>query len=371
MSISNIVSFFNLPKTELNDCVLNILSIYIESSLIELISIQEYEFIINKILSELTNSNFVLNSLIDLIPIQDLYYNLPSNLKNFNIPPETLYGYYILWSLIKNTSFSIIIDTLVSFSSDEVTSIMFIDLFGYFVDYYNIIQGNDIDVISFVSQQNGGGSISFIIVIGILITFLLIGASFKTSQFLISVSDSFKELKAMDSHELTYALSETLPIISRNLDIENCDFLLDCIENMLKCCNNIITNGTKLIGIYNTSFTNFTNVTVKINNWKNKIKMVKSLINKTEERMEYKILTFCTSLFAQGIAIPTLQLINIKKRIIDKIQPKRSFIVKKFNSIIRMLEKPEIRQMVNNFIKKRRIRKTIGGIKRNKTRKII
>jgi len=401
----------NLNREELILFVLEALSVYIGNSFNGFTDAEL--FTIHKIISNLNGKNFV--PVKDLDSVKDeLYDSLPNEMQEiFN--KDLIYGYYKLWQQTRSEEFSVIIDMLVelsSGSSDEAyTQIMFVNLFDYFLLFYNNKKGYDIEVVppdTFI--QNGGGiPLSFIAVLGIfLISFLHFSTSFslspritikrrkvegskirkavesvealepdsletdslepdsletdadspevikpkssKTSQFLRTATKWFKHKSFYDENELVHVMSQALPVISKSLDVENCNYVLYCIENALGCCHNLITNGSQILGIHE----RFRNTVETIDDWRNKVKFVKDLLNKTEEKIGFKLLTFVGNIYAQGVSIPKLKLINLKKNIIDNVKPKRSTFTKVLTALIKISDNPRTRKYINDFVKNHR-----------------
>ena len=408
----------NLPREELNVFALEALSIYIGNSLIAngFITESDYLATINDILFKIKKLKHLkidaFKKSSDYVK-HELYDSLPIEIRKI-FDEDSIYGYYKLWEQTRSEEYNIIIDTLLDLSagsSDEFyTQFMFVDLFDYFLLFYNNKQGRDIETQDVLMQNGGGSHLSFIAVIAIFLTsFLHFNTSFfiprlpikrravepatsntvnyetgteiepdsvvsiskplvnkpkkgaKTSRFLRTASEWFKHKSLYDNNELTHIISQALPVISKSLDVDNCNFLLDCIENTLNCCNNIITNGTKLLGIYNERFSNMTEM---INDWGNKVRFVKDLLNKTEERIGYKLLTFVGSIVTKGITIPSLRLKNFKKNIIDKVQPPRSIFTRVLTTLIKLADNPRSRKSLNDFFEEQKQR---GG--NRKTRK--
>jgi hypothetical protein len=182
-----------LNDEQINSLVLYGLEINIESELIE------EKIITPKLLGE--TFNLILNNLdvedIDFSNDSDFYFekelkewnfdeniedelyeSLPENIKLI-FKKDELYNYYKLWEQkFRSKGYQSIINTLIKLSENaedfEMTKILFVDLFNYFLIFYNKKEGREIEIVKSDTDNNFKGGIgpsflSFIAVIGIFI----------------------------------------------------------------------------------------------------------------------------------------------------------------------------------------------------------
>jgi hypothetical protein len=174
-----------------------------------------------------------------------------------------------------------------------------------------------------------------------------------TSQILRTGADWFKHKSLYDRNELVHIISQALPVISKSLDIENCNFVLDCIGNTLRCCNNIV-KSSRILGLHK-----FASIARTIDDWENKVNIVKEIINKTEEKIGYKILTFIGSIVAQTVEIPRLRIKNLKKS--WGVKPPRSLFTRVLTELIKISDNPSTRKKINDYINQHRQKQNKGG----------